>query len=282
MERMSDSYERSVKSERKAVQETFAEREDALQERADGMPQRSYQQRGGEQRLHMKFAASAVSPYERHVILGNECPAFLEMHTVRNGADFDIFYRMTGYSRLETYVKRNRFSGYDLLRITADTLNLMKSCEEYLLFPEYLSFRTDHVFVSSEDDSLRLIYLPGYRTTRSLKSQVVRFLDDIVYMGKPQRFEDVLGEYRDQVLLNEYGLKDYISAAEDLVRRNRVESVSEAPADEAYRAEAYGARAAAPVPIFGQEEEENYFSQKIGGLIGVKEKLIDFVESIFS
>ena len=130
-----------------------------------GTMQQSYQQRGGEQRLHMKFAASAVSPYERHVILGNECPAFVEMNAVRSGADYDIFYRMTGYMRLETYIRKNEFTGPDILRLTADVLGLIRSCEDYLLFPEYISFRAEHILVSAEDHSLRLIYLPGFRTT---------------------------------------------------------------------------------------------------------------------
>ena len=156
------------------------------------MMQHGYQQRGGEQRLHMKFAASAVSPYERHVILGNECPAFVEMHAVRSGADYDIFYRMAGYVRLETYIRTKELTGPDILRITADVLSLIRSCEEYLLFPEYISFRTDHVFVSTEDDSLRLIYLPGFRTTRSLKAQVVKFIDEIGSMTSGLKQDEVL------------------------------------------------------------------------------------------
>ena len=50
----------------------------------------AYQQRGGEQRLHMRFARNAVSDYENRVILENMCPAFLDMYTSRNGADLDV------------------------------------------------------------------------------------------------------------------------------------------------------------------------------------------------
>lgn len=243
---------------------------------------RSYRQRGGEQHLHMKFAASAVSPYERHVILANECPAFVEMHAVRSGSDYDIFYRMTGYRSLENYVKSRNCGGTDILRITADVLNLIKSCEEYLLFPEYISFRTDHIFVSGEDDSLRLIYLPGFRTTRSLKAQVVRFIDELGAMRKKDE-EKILKEYRSRILPGEYGIREYINIAEDLIRKNVSENISAAAEAETADYELAPASAGQDRQqrIFFDDEDDE-FNRRVSGLISVKEKIIGFVENILS
>ena len=75
----------------------------------------AYQQRGGEQRLHMRFARNAVSDYENRVILENMCPAFLDMYTSRNGADLDVYYRITGYSSLKNCARNRILSGFDIL-----------------------------------------------------------------------------------------------------------------------------------------------------------------------
>ena len=192
----------------------------------------AYQQRGGEQRLHMRFARNAVSDYENRVILENMCPAFLDMYTSRNGADLDVYYRITGYSSLKNCARSRILSGFDILKTVTDLLELVKSCEDYLIFSEYISLRTDHIFVSQEDSSLRLMYLPGYRTTRSLRNLVAALIDDLSAADIQRREdEDLITEYQEKILENEYGIQGYINLAEDLMRRKiRSEWSGELPA----------------------------------------------------
>ncbi len=231
----------------------------------------SYQQRGGERHLHMKFAGNAVSPYEKNVILENQCPAFVEMYAARNGTDLDVYYKMTGCVSLGSYLKKNSPSESEILKITAELLKLIKSCEDYLMFPEYIPIKIDYVFVSTEQSLLRLMYLPGYRTTRPLKTLLAGFLDDAAAVRENRRDEGILAEYRRQILMSEYGLRDYINIAEDLIRQNLDAPRAEESAHEELSDE-----------IFLEDDESNYFSEKISGMISVKERIIDFVENILS
>lgn len=234
-----------------------------------------YQQRGGERRLHMKFARAVVSPYEDRVILNNGCPAFIEMHTVKNGADIDIYYKMTGYRNLSISLKKHELSDIEVLKLTAEVLNLIRSCEDYLIFSEYISFRIDRIFISSEDRSMKLMYLPGYRTTKPLKMLIAAFVDDAEKIRKEKGAETgLLAEYKRQVLLNEYGIRGYINLAEDLIRTEiscseSQNTISYNPVKEKNVAEV-------------RDAEGEYFAERVGGIIGVKEKIIRFVDSILS
>ena len=234
----------------------------------------AYQQRGGEQRLHMRFARNAVSDYENRVILENMCPAFLDMYTSRNGADLDVYYRITGYSRLKNCARSRILSGFDILKTVTDLLELVKSCEDYLIFSEYISLRTDHIFVSQEDSSLRLMYLPGYRTTRSLRNLVAALIDDLSAADIQRREdEDLITEYQEKILENEYGIQGYINLAEDLMRRKiRSEWSGELPAKLNNKEESEGEKV--------REAEGEYFTEKIGSLISVKKKLTELMENL--
>ena len=120
----------------------------------------------------------------------------------------------------------------------------MKSCEDYLIFSEYISLRTDHIFVSQEDSSLRLMYLPGYRTTRSLRNLVAALIDDLSAADIQRREdEDLITEYQEKILENEYGIQGYINLAEDLMRRKiRSEWSGELPAKLNNKEESEGKR----------------------------------------
>ena len=237
-----------------------------------------YQQRGGERRLHMKFARTVVSPYEEHVILNNGCPAFIEMQTVKSGTDIDIYYKMTGYTNLGISLKKYELSDIDVLKLTAEVLKLIHSCEDYLIFSEYVSFRADRIFVSSEDQSLKLMYLPGYRTTKTLKALIAAFVDDAAALGTGQRIQNaqggLLADYKKQVLLNEYGIRGYINLAEDLIRTTVSSS-------ESHNLTSYETAKEKP-ELEVRDAESEYFTEKVGGIIGVKEKIIHFVDSILS
>ena len=221
----------------------------------------AYQQRGGEQRLHMRFARNAVSDYENRVILENMCPAFL-------------YYRITGYSSLKNCARNRILSGFDILKTVTDLLELVKSCEDYLIFSEYISLRTDHIFVSQEDSSLRLMYLPGYRTTRSLRNLVAALIDDLSAADIQRREdEDLITEYQEKILENEYGIQGYINLAEDLMRRKiRSEWSGELPAKLNNKEESEGEKV--------REAEGEYFTEKIGSLISVKKKLTELMENL--
>lgn len=250
---------------------------------ADGYGlQNLYQQRGGERRLHMRFAKAVVSSYENNVILNNRCPAFVEMYTVRNGSDLDVFYKMTDYKNLSVYLKNRDLSDVVILELTARLLNLIRSCEDYLIFSEYVSFRIDRIFVSSEDQSLKLLYLPGYRTTKPLKMLIANFIDDAAALRSSGRgTTGTLADYRNQVLGNEYGIRGYINLAEDLIRLQHNSSEKTCEPSEKAKEGIYAA-AAEKSSLEVHDPESEYFSQRIGGLIGVKEKIIHFMDNILS
>ena len=235
-----------------------------------------YQQRGGEQKLHMRFARSAVSDYENHVILENMCPVFLDMYTARNGADLDIYYRMTGYIGLKKYIRSRRFSGSEILKIVVELMEAVKSCEEYLIFPEYISLRADHIFISGDDGTLRLMYLPGYRTTKALKKLIVSLIDELSAADfREEADRNLILGYRSKVLADEYGIQGCINLAEDMMRgKIRNESGSHF-CDSAASTEMNAIDKV-------RETESQYFDSRITGLINMKKKLADFMENLLS
>ena len=235
-----------------------------------------YQHRGGEQKLHMRFARSAVSDYENHVILENMCPAFLDMYASRNGADLDIYYRMTGYVGMKSYIKSRLFSGHEILKIAAELMEAVKSCENYLIFPEYISLRTDHIFVSRETGSLRLMYLPGYRTTKAMKKLIVSLIEELSGANfREESDRKLILEYRDKLLANEYGIQGCINLAEELIRRGNRKGTEDPFPERKKNMELTVADRAS-------ETESEYFDTRVNSLISVKKKLAEFMENLLS
>lgn len=240
-----------------------------------------YRQRNGGQRLHMRFAGSAVSEYEKNVILENKCRSFMEMYTVTNGSDLDVYYSMTGYTAVKNYISSRDFSETDILKILLAILELVRSCEDYLIFPEYISLRPEHIFVSQEDGSLKLMYLPGYRTTKSLKKLIATLVTDLASVSSGNSEKKILKNYREQILMSEYGIQGCISLGEDLMRNSCVTrqpdlySQTDLPRIPAQREEM-----SLKNPAEARERRSEYFSEKTGGFTGARKKLAELIDGL--
>ncbi len=229
----------------------------------------AYRQRGGERRLHMKFARSAVSDFENNVILENRCAGFLPMHAVRNGQDIDIYYKMTGFVPLKTYAANSLRDEESLLRLVSESLMCIRSCEEYLIFPEYISFRAEHMFISEADNSPRFVYMPGFRTTRSMRDLLLKFIDDVDSAARIPHTGSLIKSFRNQLQSEECGIYGYINLADETVRR--------------YQSFSYGGQGLRDdILLKESEENDEFYDGKTDSFMSVKERFLDFVDNILS
>ncbi len=229
----------------------------------------SYRQRCGERRLHMKFARAAVSDFENNVILENHCSGFLPMHAVRNGQDIDIYYKMTGFVPLKTYAAKNIRDEESLLKLASEALMNMRACEEYLIFPEYISFRAEHMFISETDNMPRFIYMPGFRTTRSMRDLLLKFIDDVDSMARIPHTGSLLKSFREQLQSEECGIYGYINLAEETVRRYQSLSYGELDLRE-------------DISLKESEISDEFYDGKADTFMSMKERFLDFVDNILS
>ena len=103
---------------------------------------------------------------------------------------------------------------------------------------------------------------------------VAALIDDLSAADIQRREdEDLITEYQEKILENEYGIQGYINLAEDLMRRKiRSEWSGELPAKLNNKEESEGEKV--------REAEGEYFTEKIESLISVKKKLTELMENL--
>ncbi len=170
--------------------------------------------------IHISYDNLVPGEYEKRVIFGNMCGSLVRMRCIFEGSDADIFYITAGLSRFDEYIARETDSMQSFLGMILNILKAVRDCGNYLIPENEISLRSDNIFFSDMNGSVRLMYLPGFNRDGSLGNEAVMLTEHAEKLcrhGMLQR--DALREYRSELLENENDIQEMISLTEEAMRR---------------------------------------------------------------
>lgn len=174
-----------------------------------------------DQHSRLSFQGLSFSEYERQLITGNRCEAFLEMKSVFHGDSIDIFYDTERYLNVYEVLRSGLSEKDTVFSLCRGFLDALITCEDYLLAPEDLSFRNEHVFCTSDLSSVRFMYIPKYRNHVSIRDKLVDMVDTVIEYGEgDDLFISSLSDYKNRLYTGGQELRSLSILTEETIRRH--------------------------------------------------------------
>lgn len=169
----------------------------------------------------LSFSGLKLSGFERQLITGNRCEAFLNMKCVFHPDSMDIYYDAERYLHLGE-VLRSGMTGLDtVLVICREFLEALKVCEDYLLSEGDLSFQDEHLFCAEDLTAVKFMYIPGYRNAMSIREKLIDIIDTVIeYDEGEDRKVSCLSDYKNRLYTGGQDLKSLSILTEDTIRKN--------------------------------------------------------------
>lgn len=170
--------------------------------------------------IHISYDNLVPGEYEKRVIFGNMCGSLVRMRCIFEGNDADVFYITAGLSRFDEYIARNTDSMQSFLGMILNVLKAVRDCGNYLIPENEISLRSENIFFSDMNGSVRLMYLPGFSRDGSLGKEAVALTERAEKLCSHGMLQhDALKEYRSELLENENDIHEMISLTEEAMRR---------------------------------------------------------------
>ena len=162
-------------------------------------------------------------PYEGKLdsLLHGRCQAFLPVSLIRKEEKLRLCAQTDGYRRLSSL---NLLKAAELLEILSKVIRNMKSCRDFLYYPEDYVLSPDTIYQAKRGEQIRFLYVPSDRKiseSKALKNLCHRLKsltteNGVMYLETLEQLFSVegLNEIRVQAFLNELLTEIYICGIE--------------------------------------------------------------------
>lgn len=169
----------------------------------------------------LTFRGLKLSPFERQLITGNRCSAFLDMKCVFHHDSTDVFYATDGFVRLDDALGSGEACLDTVLALCRAFLEALRICGDHLLSWEDLSFQNENIYCARDLSSIRFMYVPGYRNHVSVRDKLVDILDTAIeYDDGEEGTVPFLSEYKNRIYTGGKDLRALKIITDEMIRKN--------------------------------------------------------------
>ena len=164
---------------------------------------------------------SDVREYEKKMLCSGECRYAIPMHFITEDHALKAIYDFTGYVQLKEYAWRKIQSGAssrephkpvaDVLQILSGILECVKGMENYLIFPERITVRTDVVFIDPNTGRTALAFFPNENPGLTLQSRIIELIRELGGLIRSDEADQYLNKIEDFIITKNPGLDGMLS-----------------------------------------------------------------------
>ncbi len=166
------------------------------------------------------FRGLTLTPFERQLITGNRCEAFLEMKCIFHSDSMDVYYNTEHYLRICDVLRSGLVAQESFYAICREFLESLKVCQDYLLTVRDLSFRDENLYCTRDFSAVRLMYIPGCRNTVSVREKLIDLADTAIESGGGDlAFVSSLSEYKNRLYTGGADLRSLSILTEESARK---------------------------------------------------------------
>lgn len=178
----------------------------------------------------LTFRGLELSRFERQLITGNRCGAFLDMKCVFHNDSTDIIYDTERFIRLDDVLSSGITDLDTVLSLCRAFLEALWVCGDYLVSSEDLSFKNENIYCARDLSSIRFMYVPGYRNHMSIRDKLVDILDTAIeYDDGRGGTVAFLSDFKNRLYTGGKDLRALNHITEEMIRRNAPDRGAEAP-----------------------------------------------------
>ncbi len=198
---------------------TTEERPDRIVETEDYQPEPEQLTEG--RNVGLTFRNLKLSGFQRQLITGNRCEAFLDMKCVFHPDSTDIYYDTERFVRLDEVLRSGMTELNTVLIVCREFLEALKICEDYLLSTADLSFRDEHLFCTGDITTVKFMYVPGYQNHMSIREKLVDIVDTVIEYDEGEDLKiSCLSDYKNRLYMGSQDLRALSILTEDIIRKN--------------------------------------------------------------
>ena len=187
---------------------------------SEGYPER--ETRTDTRHAGLSFKGLKLSGFERQLITGNRCEAFLDMKCVFHPDSLDIYYNTDQYLRMDDVLRSGMTELDTALILCREFLDALTICEDYLLSPGDLSFRNENLFCTREITAVKFMYVPGCRNQMTIREKLIDIIDTVIeYDEGDDRKVSRLSDYKNKLYMSSQDLRSLTVLTEDVIRKCR-------------------------------------------------------------
>lgn len=171
-----------------------------------------------------------LSSFQRHMITGSHCEAFLEMTCVFDGDRTDIFYNTDQYVRVDEVLKDEKTGVEDVMTVCSGLLEAIRICSEYLLSAKDLSLQNEQIYCTGDLSAVKLMYVPGYQNELNIRDKLADLIDTAIEYSDSEADILCFSDYKRRLYIEGKDLRSLEMITEEITRKSRQEKNPPEPA----------------------------------------------------